>query len=162
MATKTTRKRRTVQPKPSQRAIADALSDVGRACTIVYVHGIGNKPVPSVLKCQWDQALFGFPLGERSRLAYWVNRGYYPDPTKANCKSGDAVALELEPTGTRLNVARHVESVSLEEEVRALGVAGARQAKLVHAAHELEQSAEAKRLRELAAAEKAGSLRRTS
>ena len=153
---------RAARRRPLARASAagPGTGEPGKARWIVYVHGIGNKPVPSVLKCQWDQALFGFPLGERSRLAYWVNRGYYPDPTKANCKSGDAVALELEPTGTRLNVARHVESVSLEEEVRALGVAGARQAKLVHAAHELEQSAEAKRLRELAAAEKAGSRER--
>ena len=23
------------------------------ACTVIYVHGIGNKPEQSVLKCQW-------------------------------------------------------------------------------------------------------------
>src|SRR4249919_920357 len=38
--------------------------------TIVYVHGIGNKPLASVLKCQWDMALFGTALGDRSRMAY--------------------------------------------------------------------------------------------
>jgi len=62
----------------------------GRARTIVYVHGIGNKPTPEILKCQWDEALFGFNLGERSRLAYWVNRIFYPEPTKASCKMADA------------------------------------------------------------------------
>jgi hypothetical protein len=34
------------------RAAAEAL-------TIVYVHGIGNKPAPAILKRQCDQALFG-------------------------------------------------------------------------------------------------------
>ena len=48
--------------------------------TIVYVHGIGNKPPASVLKCQWDTALFGKAVGDRSRMAYWVNREIYPLP----------------------------------------------------------------------------------
>lgn len=61
----------------------------GRARTIIYVHGIGNKPPADILKCQWDEALFGFNLGERSRLAYWVNRIFYPDPTKVTCKMAD-------------------------------------------------------------------------
>jgi hypothetical protein len=37
------------------------------ARTVIYVHGIGNKPTQSVLKCQWDTALLGFDIGERSR-----------------------------------------------------------------------------------------------
>ena len=40
--------------------------------TVIYIHGIGNKPPASILKCQWDTALFGSPLGDRSRMAYWV------------------------------------------------------------------------------------------
>jgi subtilisin family serine protease len=64
------------------------------ARTIIYVHGIGNKPEPSVLKCQWDMALFGFDLGERSRLAYWVNRGYYPEPSAGTCATGDLVTTD--------------------------------------------------------------------
>ena len=59
-----------------------------KAQTIVYVHGIGNKPPASVLQGQWDHALFGFDLGARSRLAYWVNREYYPLPTHATCGTG--------------------------------------------------------------------------
>ncbi|HEY5755904.1 MAG TPA: hypothetical protein VIU34_08775, partial [Steroidobacter sp.] len=62
----------------------------GKARTILYVHGIGNKPPADILKCQWDDALFGFNLGERSRLAYWVNRIFYPEPSKASCKMADA------------------------------------------------------------------------
>jgi subtilisin family serine protease len=60
-----------------------------KAKTIIYVHGIGNKPPEDVLKCQWDRALFGFELGERSRLAYWVNRIFYPNPSPVTCQSGD-------------------------------------------------------------------------
>jgi subtilisin family serine protease len=60
-----------------------------KAKTIIYVHGIGNKPPEDVLKCQWDRALFGFELGERSRLAYWVNRSFYPNPSPVTCQAGD-------------------------------------------------------------------------
>lgn len=59
------------------------------AQTIVYVHGIGNKPPADVLKCQWDTALFGHGLGDRSRMAYWVNRTYYPVPDEATCADRD-------------------------------------------------------------------------
>ncbi|MGH7415828.1 MAG: S8 family serine peptidase [Candidatus Rokuibacteriota bacterium] len=89
----------------------------GSARTLVYVHGIGNKPIQSVLKCQWDNALFGFDLGERSRFAYWVNREFYPDPTTETCQTGDTVRLEDEPTGRSLNIKRHLESVALPDEV---------------------------------------------
>lgn len=76
----------------------------GRARTIIYVHGIGNKPPADTLKCQWDEALFGFNLGERSRLSYWVNRVFYPEPIKATCKSADSTQdLALEESG-RLGV----------------------------------------------------------
>src|SRR5262245_41058846 len=59
--------------------------------TVVYIHGIGNKPPASVLKCQWDMALFGNALGDRSRMAYWVNKEYYPEPTNETCAAGDVV-----------------------------------------------------------------------
>ncbi|HWK73355.1 MAG TPA: S8 family peptidase [Povalibacter sp.] len=93
-ATSKTASQRTSRRAPlAARSVA--ASDVGaetagRARTIVYVHGIGNKPTAETLKCQWDEALFGFNLGERSRLAYWVNRIFYPEPTKASCKMADS------------------------------------------------------------------------
>jgi len=59
------------------------------AATIVYIHGIGNKPPASVLKGQWDQALFEFDLGERTRMAYWVDRERYPVPLEELATSGD-------------------------------------------------------------------------
>lgn len=62
-----------------------------RVKTIVYVHGIGNKPPASALKLLWDMALCGRDLGDKSRMAYWVNREYYPTPEAASLQ-GDTGA----------------------------------------------------------------------
>jgi subtilisin family serine protease len=92
----------------AKRAKTDSPASLGtgaevEAATIIYVHGIGNKPVASVLKCQWDRALMGFDLGERSRLAYWVNREYYPEPSAEECRDGD-----LSPKASRDASGDHV------------------------------------------------------
>ncbi len=91
---KAARSRTSVKAQASDATVAIATNEgsgtAGRARTIIYVHGIGNKPPADILKCQWDEALFGFNLGERSRLAYWVNRITYPEPTNATCKMADS------------------------------------------------------------------------
>lgn len=61
----------------------------GEAKTVIYIHGIGNKPTAEVLRCQWDKALFGRGMGERTRLAYWVNRERYPTPEPGTCGNRD-------------------------------------------------------------------------
>mgnify|MGYP003608569617 FL=1 len=61
----------------------------GEAKTVIFIHGIGNKPTQEVLRCQWDKALFGRGMGERTRLAYWVNRERYPTPEIASCGDRD-------------------------------------------------------------------------
>src|SRR5687767_7028801 len=45
---------------PTKRAATTqaATAEPAGAATIVYIHGIGNKPLASVLKRQWDQALY--------------------------------------------------------------------------------------------------------
>lgn len=99
--------------------------------TVVYIHGIGNKPVASVLKCQWDTALFGAPMGDRTRMAYWVDRSRYPKPEKASCADKDTLpedaggigvqALqenELEPE-IKLNAAERKIMAALEDRLRA-------------------------------------------
>lgn len=73
---------------PGPAAPLPAVAALG-AQTVLYVHGIGNKPQASVLKQQWDQALFEFDLGERSRLAYWVDRERYPVPEAGVASGGD-------------------------------------------------------------------------
>ncbi|UUE98520.1 S8 family serine peptidase [Xanthomonas hortorum pv. pelargonii] len=60
-----------------------------KARTVIYIHGIGNKPPAEVLRCQWDKALFGRPMGERTRLAYWVNRERYPVAEPGSCDARD-------------------------------------------------------------------------
>jgi subtilisin family serine protease len=64
------------------------------AQTVVYIHGIANKPEAAILKCQWDTALFGVEMGDRTRMAYWVNREYYPRPLDEDCSAGDLVSGE--------------------------------------------------------------------
>lgn len=87
-------------PRKKTVAAADATTTAaGGAQTIVYVHGIGNKPAAETLKCQWDEALFRFNLGERSRLAYWVNRAFYPKPIQASCSMADSTQGEASEEG---------------------------------------------------------------
>jgi subtilisin family serine protease len=94
---------------PSQLPLLDigAKSEAPRARgalganTVIYVHGIGNKPKASILKCQWDNALFGVQLGDRSRMAYWVNRRYYPTPLEVTCAAGDFVQVDDDEASTK-------------------------------------------------------------
>ena len=68
--------------------------------TVVYVHGIGAKPRPSVLKCQWDTALFGCEMGDRTRMAFWVDPERHPDFEDATCGDPDRLDLEAERGAT--------------------------------------------------------------
>ena len=88
------------------------IRDRGEAKTVIFIHGIGNKPTQEVLRCQWDKALFGRGMGERTRLAYWVNRERYPTPEIASCGDRDE--------GPTLNQAE-------QRVLSALGVAPTRQ-----------------------------------
>jgi subtilisin family serine protease len=76
---------RTTRPKTTgESSLAQ-----GQARTVVYIHGIGNKPPAEVLRCQWDRALFGREMGERTRMAYWVSRARYPSPEPGSCQEQD-------------------------------------------------------------------------
>jgi subtilisin family serine protease len=146
MATKSTRKtgaekhaaprkpKRAKSAKPSSApastmfaASAIAPSAIGSkaARTIIYIHGIANKPPAAVLKCQWDRALFGAELGDRSRMAYWVNRDYYPVPLDESCADGDVVRVDDEEASTRAILAlassdAGTEPLAIEREIGAL------------------------------------------
>src|SRR5512144_393788 len=79
-------------PPKKTADFADSLVKEGRppaVGTVIYVHGIGNKPEASILKCQWDLALFGGDGGHRARLAYWGRRARDPSPEDATCADGD-------------------------------------------------------------------------
>jgi subtilisin family serine protease len=102
-----------------------------KARRIVYVHGIGNKPIASILKCQWDTALYGFDLGDRSRMAYWVNRERYPKPDAATCANGDLTEGEADASDSTFKALGLSDDQWLEQEIEALSSSAAEQ-KLLH------------------------------
>jgi len=55
----------------SRRGIGKAAA--ADQAVVVYIHGIGRHAPPDELKKEWDLALFGRELGERSRMAYWAD-----------------------------------------------------------------------------------------
>ena len=85
-----------VQAFPAILSKEGSTPEVG---TVVYVHGIGNKPKCSVLKCQWDTALFGASMGDRTRMAYWVDRNRYPQPVEGSCADGDRLLDAADAVG---------------------------------------------------------------
>ncbi len=40
---------------------------------VIYIHGIGEHPPKEQWKQEWDIALFGKPMGERTSMAYWAD-----------------------------------------------------------------------------------------
>jgi subtilisin family serine protease len=100
---------------------AKAAGGAAHARTVVYIHGILNKPKPSILKCQWDTALFGVEMGDRTRMAYWVNREYYPRALDETCEDGDRIAPPAGDVGPRaLGDGRRPDADWLEAELDAL------------------------------------------
>jgi hypothetical protein len=77
--------------KKRAQARAQATSQSGSARTLVYIHGIGNKPPEDVLRCQWDRALFEHRLGERSRMAYWRQEDRHGPPLETTCAGSDSL-----------------------------------------------------------------------
>jgi len=61
--------------------------------TVVYIHGIANKPAPAILKREWDQALFGVDMGARTRMAYWADIRY-PQPLSSGARPSDVVGRD--------------------------------------------------------------------
>ena len=47
---------------------------------VIYVHGSNNQAAEIELKLRWDRALFGKDMGERTAMAYYVDRARYPVP----------------------------------------------------------------------------------
>ena len=86
--------------------------------TIIYIHGIGNKPEPNVLKCQWDRALFNMNMGDRTRIAYWVDQERYPVMLQETCSDSDVIkGAEVGSMSGKMALAMADESLDLEQVV---------------------------------------------
>ncbi len=101
MARKASSKRTAAARKAAgtQNAASAMTTEAGinKAKTIIYIHGLANKPPEDVLKRQWDRALFGFDLGERSRMAYWVNRDRHGPPLGETSDPDELAAMQPKP-----------------------------------------------------------------
>jgi len=127
-------------PGPAIRAAA--AGPPPGAQTVIYIHGIGNKPDASILKCQWDTALFGMPMGDRTRMAYWVNRELYPMPLAGTCASGDVLdAVEEGASAVGIRALGRAGADPVEEEIEALTGDPAEQEVLRSLARRVEEAA---------------------
>lgn len=113
--------------EPASSAAVKIAAATAAAPTVIYIHGIGNKPIASVLKCQWDTALFGGQMGERTRMAYWVNRERYPIPVATACGMPDVTATVEEGVSAlvpSLGVRAVSDRTDLEAEIAAVASSG--------------------------------------
>jgi hypothetical protein len=63
---------------------------------VVYIHGIGPKPSPEILKGEWDLALFGRDMRDRTRMAYWADILHKPiESRKASVHAEAGHAFDL-------------------------------------------------------------------
>jgi len=112
--------------------------------TVIYVHGNGNKARAERLKAEWDQALFGRDLDERSVMAYWASVRYpqpLPDTEFDEIEQVPVVAGEELAPGEEGVTPSGVDPVELHEEARAealLEVGGAETPEGVDASTELD------------------------
>jgi hypothetical protein len=76
---------------------------------VVYIHGIGKHEPKDELKLQWDLALFGVDMKDRSRMAYWSDllhgTGATVSPLSLRAKR-DNSALDVETVLTDAGVSK--------------------------------------------------------
>lgn len=90
-------------------------SSLSRARTVIYCHGISNMPPEAVLRAEWDRALFGAEQGERTRMAYWVDRERYPEVAGFGTRSIGADRPRIPTDAEELLTASIQDSDSTEE-----------------------------------------------
>src|SRR5262245_59352566 len=69
------KQRRAAGARPASVRVrgARAAADAAATPTVIYVHGLGRQPAAAQLKLDWDLALFGRDMGDRTRMAYWAD-----------------------------------------------------------------------------------------
>ena len=89
-------------PKKAAAGNASTPDSRGRARTVIYCHGISNMPPEAVLRSEWDRALFGADQGERTRMAYWVDRERYPETAGVSTRAVGEDRATLRPEAEAL------------------------------------------------------------
>ena len=69
---------------------------------MIYCHGISNMPPEGLLRSEWDRALFGADQGERTRMAYWVDRERYPEAAGVSTRAIGQDRVTLQPQAKAL------------------------------------------------------------
>jgi hypothetical protein len=87
-------------PGSGTAAASSAAGTAPRQSLVIYVHGIGDHPASDALKLQWDLALFGKDLRDRSRMAYWADL-LHPVPSAAAAKKATAEAASRSPAAKK-------------------------------------------------------------
>ena len=90
------------------------------AQTVIYIHGIGPKPEPDVLRCRWDNALFGRRMGDRTRLAYWMIEERHGPPRPGHCEDKAEIA-DVEASALFQEFTHPGETESMEALIERLG-----------------------------------------
>lgn len=98
---------------------------------VIYIHGIGEQPPKEQWRREWDAALFGKPMGERTSMAYWSDI-LHGQPTAAAMR---ARAIRHQAEGRA-----SAEEIDLDEIVKEAAVPAAKRRQ---AAARLERIAEA-------------------
>ncbi|MCD0459976.1 S8 family peptidase [Roseiconus lacunae] len=62
--------------------------------TVLYVHGSGQQPFPSLRKSDWDNTLFGTDMGERTRMVAWSPNSLYLEPGVARQRDSARVSID--------------------------------------------------------------------
>ncbi|MCP9835263.1 MULTISPECIES: S8 family peptidase [unclassified Cyanobium] len=100
---------------PKKATASITTSPRARARTVIYCHGISNMPPEGVLRSEWDRALFGADQGERTRMAYWVDRERYPETAGVSTRAIGEDRATLQPGSEALLAASILCSDAPEE-----------------------------------------------
>ena len=91
---------------------------------VLYIHGIGAHPAPEIVKREWDFALFGKEMGDRTRLAYWSDI-LHGDPRTRRVKAvGESGPMSVDSLLARAQVSPENEDAQIlaQSLMRTMGV----------------------------------------
>jgi hypothetical protein len=78
---------------------------VSDSSPVLYIHGIGEQPPPEDLKREWDLALFGREMGDRTRMAYWADILHGDQSTRKTRAARAGNSMNLDTLLTEAGVA---------------------------------------------------------